>query len=335
MNKLDLERKKNRILYRELFFEADKTFKEQLNKFKNDFSCSKCGSCCKIRYSPFSPADIFELSKQEDVISQEYIKFFLPYGADEFFTYEQDNEIQIELNNKKALEADNVYVSSILTKSLEPVYFYYCRHNEENKCSCRDKSFLCNNFPNSVTTILPETCVFKGWQKLCVDKINNEIASDIYLKASEIQNYSHNFNCSRCATCCNLACSEFSYEELKIKALKGDEFAKQFTSIFIPYKTLDEAREIFPDYVDLVKQTMDEDESIYFYHCPHLAENNDCSIYEKRPGICKDFPDNPLCILPPTCGFHEWKEEVMVASMTLHAMTYIYKFYLEKIEAVL
>ena len=87
--------------------------------------------------------------------------------------------------------------------------------------------------------------------------------------------------------------------------------------------------------MDLVVQTLDSDEKIYFYHCPHITDDNVCTIYEKRPQICSDFPDNPLSILPPVCGFYEWKEEVMVASMTLHAMTYIYKFYLEKIEAVL
>ena len=335
MNKLDLERKKNRILYRELFFEADKTFKEQLNKLKKEFSCSKCHSCCKIRYSSFSPADIYELSQKEDVISQEYIKLFIPYGADEFFTYEQDNEILVEINNEKAFAADNAYVTSVLTKSLDPVYFYFCRNLSDDKCVCKEKSFLCDNFPNSVTTILPKNCSFREWQKFCTDKIKNEIAPDIYVKAEEIKNYSNNFNCDRCATCCKLACSEYDLEELKQKAKNGDEFAKQFSSIFIPYKTLDEAREIFPDYVDLVKQTLDEDENIYFYHCPHISHDNTCTIYEKRPDICRDFPDNPLSILPPVCGFYEWKEEVMVASMTLHAMTYIYKFYLEKIEAVL
>jgi len=336
MNKLDLERKKNRVLYRELFYEADKTFKEQLNKFKSDFTCSKCLSCCKIRYSQYSPADIFELSKQEDVISQEYIKFFIPYGADKLFSYQNNNEINIELNNKQALEIDNNYTGSVLSKSFEPIYFYFCRYLDENKkCICNEKSFLCDNFPNFVTTILPESCSFREWQTLCIDKIKNEIEPDIYVKVAEIQQYSNNFKCNRCATCCNLACSEYSLEELKLKAQNGDEFAKQFTSVFIPYNTLDEAREIFPDYVDLVKQTLDEDENIYFYHCPHLTSDKTCSNYDERPGICRDFPDNPLSILPTICGFYEWKEEVMVASMTLHAMTYIYKFYLEKIEAVL
>lgn len=241
MNKLELERKKNRILYRELFFEADKTFKEQLNKLKENFSCPE-------------------------------------------------------------------------------------------NCSSKGKNSSCKDFPNSFIDILPDNCSFKDWQKLCIEKIKNEIEPDLQKKAAEIINYRYEFKCKRTGTCCKLACSEYSYDELKQKAQNGDNFAEQFTSVFIPYKSLGEAREVFSDYVDLVLETLESDEKIYFYHCPNITKDNVCTIYEKRPQICRDFPDNPLSILPPVCGFYEWKEEVMVASMMLHAMTYIYKFYLEKIE---
>ena len=87
--------------------------------------------------------------------------------------------------------------------------------------------------------------------------------------------------------------------------------------------------------MDLVKQTLDEDENIYFYHCPHLSSENTCTIYEKRPEICRDFPDNPLSILPTTCGFYEWKEEVSVAAMLLHALIEILEFNQEKLEIIL
>ncbi len=332
MNKLEQERKKNRVLYRELFYEADKTFKEQLNKLKENFSCLNCNSCCRIRYSNLSPLEIFQLSKEEEAISSEYIKIFIPYGAEEFFSYEKNNEITVELNNKSALAASKDYVNKILSKSEEPVYFYFCKYLDDNKaCIDKEKSSLCRSFPNSVTAILPNNCGFSGWQRLCMDKIKNEIEPDLKIKAAEILAYRNNFSCSRTGTCCRLACSEYSYEELKQKAQNGDVFAGEFTGVFIPYTSIEEAGEIFPDYVNLVLETLDTGESIYFYHCPHITEDNFCTIYEKRPNICRDFPDNPLSILHPSCGFYDWKEEVMVASLTLHAMTYIYKFYLEKI----
>lgn len=241
MNKLDSERKNNKILYRELFLEADKTFKEQLYKLREGVSCSKCRPDC-------------------------------------------------EFNDQ-------------------------------------DAPF--------VTTLLPENCSFKEWQKICADKIKNEIKFDIQQKISDVMKLRNEFVCARCGTCCKLGCSEYSYEELKQKAQEGDEFARQFTSIFVPYENLDDAKKIFPEYVDLVTQVLDKDEKIYFYYCPHVTKENFCTNYENRPHICRDFPDNPLSILPSVCGFYQWKEDVSVAAMMLHAMTYIYEFYLEKIESVI
>jgi Fe-S-cluster containining protein len=242
MNELELERKKHRVLYRELFAEANKTFLEQLNKLRNDFSCTQCMQECPLKTSEFPP---------------------------------------------------------------------------------------------SVITMLPENCSYKEWQKLCINVIKTEIEPDIFQKIENISVYRQEFKCSGCATCCNLACSDYSYEELQEKAKSGDNFAKQFTSVFVPYNSLEEARKIFPDYVDIVQTTMGEEEKIYFYHCPLLTKDNKCSKYEERPEICRDFPENPLSVLPPSCGFYGWKDEVMVAAMTLHAMSYIYKFYLAKIEETL
>ena len=239
MNKLEMQRKNNKILYRELFFEADKTFKDQLIKLRENISCSNCSSECKISNSGTIPF---------------------------------------------------------------------------------------------VTAVFQKNCSFRKWQEICIDKIKNEIKHDIQQKITDIMDYRENFECSRCGTCCKLGCSESSYEELRQKAKNGDEFAKQFTSVFIPYKNMGEAKKVFSEYVELVEQTLDEDEKIHFYHCPHLTEKNFCTNYDQRPEICRDFPDNPLSILPDICGFHEWKEEVIVAAMMLHAMTYIYEFYLEKIE---
>lgn len=332
MNKLEQERENNKILYRELFAEADKTFKEQLNKFKDGISCQKCSSCCKIRYSNLSAEDIYELSKQKEAISLEYIKFFVPYGTDKSFDYAKNNKINLELNNQEALKADKNYVERILSKSKEQLYFYFCRNlDDQNNCSSKEKSSLCKDFPQTFTTILPDSCSFREWQKICAEKIIKEIEPDIREKMSRIMHHRDTFSCNRTGTCCRLACSEFSYEELKQKALKGDNFATQFTGVFIPYENLEAARKIFPDYVDLVLKTLNKEEKTYFYHCPHITDDNVCTIYEKRPDICRDFPDNPLVILHNTCGFCEWKEDVAVASMMLHAMTYIYQFYLEKI----
>lgn len=160
--------------------------------------------------------------------------------------------------------------------------------------------------------------------------LNESVPQDIYKKWQQMLNYRDNFKCIGCATCCKLACSEFSYEELKHKAQNGDNFATQFVSIFIPYENEDEPRKIYPEYFELLHEKL-EGEKVYFYHCPKLTEDNRCCDYENRPNICRDFPDNPLSLLPAACGFACWKTEVEPTALMLHSMLEIVGFYKEKL----
>lgn len=339
MDKLEQEQKQTRILYRELFLKANKGFKEQINNLKTQDFCTKQGTCCKIRYSGLSPSEIYNLKQEGDNISAEYVELFLPYGHSKDFNFEKNNHVDHKLNNDIALSINKPYVSKILAKLPGPVYFYYCKNLHDNKCSVtsnrKSEYYLCSHFPASATILLPDECGFREWQKLALNKIKNEISKDILVKLKEIDLYRQQFECKRTGTCCRLASSEFSYEELQEKAKKGDNFAKQFTSIFIPYNSIEEARKIFPEYISMVESQLDSDENIYFYHCPHVTDDNLCSMYEDRPQICKDFPNNPLAILPPQCGFCAWKEEVNVAAMLLHALVEIADFNIQKIEAAL
>ena len=171
------------------------------------------------------------------------------------------------------------------------------------------------------------------WQKNTLDLLQNNISKEIYRKLNEILAYRTKFQCVGCATCCNLACSEFSPEELKQKAQNGDNFAKQFLSVFIPYNSKEEARKVYPEYIELLEKNKEYD--VYFYHCPKLTEDKRCSDYENRPQICRDFPDNPLSILPSACGYKKWKEEVEPIALMLHSMVEIIDFYILKIKEAL
>ena len=171
------------------------------------------------------------------------------------------------------------------------------------------------------------------WQKNTLDPLQNDISKEIYRKLNEILAYRTKFQCVGCATCCNLACSEFSPEELKQKAQNGDNFAKQFLSVFIPYNSKEEARRVYPEYIELLEKNKEYD--VYFYHCPKLTEDKRCSDYENRPQICRDFPDNPLSILPSACGYKKWKEEVEPIALMLHSMVEIIDFYILKIKEAL
>lgn len=170
----------------------------------------------------------------------------------------------------------------------------------------------------------------KLWQNNVLEMLENDISKDVYEKFQEILTYREKFSCAGCATCCNLACSEFSPEELKQKSEKGDNFASQFLSVFIPYPSKEDAKKVYPEYIELLEHSKEED--VYFYHCPKLTKDKRCSDYENRPQICRDFPDNPLSILPKSCGYCKWKNEVEPVTLMLHSMIEIIDYYREKIK---
>lgn len=185
------------------------------------------------------------------------------------------------------------------------------------------------NFEGTVFDSYEEGSVGAQWKLAVLDMLENDISKEIYRKWKEILAYRENFHCKGCATCCNLACSEFSPEQLKEKAQNGDRFATQFTSIFIPYETREEAEKIYPQYLKLLEDTLEDE--VYFYHCPRLNECKRCSDYENRPEICRVFPDNPLSILPESCGFYGWRQEVEPVALMLHSMIEIIDYYKENI----
>ncbi len=185
------------------------------------------------------------------------------------------------------------------------------------------------NLDGDIFDTFEKGSVGEKWQIAVLDMFENDISREIVRKWNELLAYRKNFSCKGCATCCNLACSEFSPEELQGKAKNGDKFATQFTSIFIPYESKEEARKIYPEYIKLLEDNLEE--NVYFYHCPKLTECKRCSDYENRPQICRDFPDNPLSILPESCGFYEWRREVEPVALMLHSMVEIIDYYKEKI----
>lgn len=163
--------------------------------------------------------------------------------------------------------------------------------------------------------------------------LNEKYSKDIYKKKIEIDKYRKDFNCKGCGACCKLACSEFSYEELQQKAKNGDSFAKQFVSVFIPYKTEAEAKKQYLEYFELLK-IQNQNENVYFYHCPKVTTDNRCSDYENRPQICRDFPDNPLGIFPKTCGYKAWGKKAETKALILRSALEIVGFYKAKISKI-
>lgn len=163
------------------------------------------------------------------------------------------------------------------------------------------------------------------WQDSVLKMFDEDICREIFRKWNEILAYRKEFSCNGCGTCCRLACSEFSPEELKIKAEHGDNFANQFLSVFIPYESKEQAKQVYPEYIEMLEKN--KEDKVYFYHCPKLNDCNRCTDYDNRPQICRDFPDNPLALLPKSCGFEQWKQEIEPVALMLHSMLEIIEYY--------
>ncbi len=179
-----------------------------------------------------------------------------------------------------------------------------------------------------------KNCKLKFWRHNIINALENDLSKDILYKLKEIENDKDSFICNRCTICCRFATSEYDYKKLKEKAQNGDNFAKQFVSIFIPYDNIDEAVKAYPDYVKMLKENLNDINNIYFYHCKKLKENGLCSDYENRLQICRDFPNNPFVLLPKSCGYKEWKKNHHIEALLLHATIEIIEFYINKLKNV-
>lgn len=118
--------------------------------------------------------------------------------------------------------------------------------------------------------------------------------------------------CKMCGQCCKAITTPYTHEELKELAAQGQEEARVFVEIFRKYPTIEDARKAVPAHVENIlkelKKNPDFDESkIAFYYCPHLTEQNTCSIHPTRPGCCRRAPRNGWSLFPPECGFKGWQ----------------------------
>lgn len=117
--------------------------------------------------------------------------------------------------------------------------------------------------------------------------------------------------CHMCGKCCRMSTTSTPYEELKKLAAEGHQGAIDFLSIFVPYKSIEEARKVEPEVVDnIIKQLASDgkfdENTTTFYGCKYLRDDNLCSRYETRLDLCKHCPSTPWSIVPPGCGFEGW-----------------------------
>ena len=201
-----------------------------------------------------------------------------------------------------------------------------CNHCTENCSLDFNKITLFDKFPKN--------CRYRFWQEAALNKLENEISKDVLVQVQAIDKRRECYSCSCCGSCCRLASSEYSFEQLKERAANGDKFSQDFVSIFVPYESKEQARDLFPDYIELLEKTFTGEE-LYFYYCPKQGSDGLCTDYENRPDICRIFPSDPLVVFPEKCSYNVWKQEVEITALTLHAIIDIVGFYKEKIHKAL
>lgn len=150
------------------------------------------------------------------------------------------------------------------------------------------------------------------------DNLESVWRGEIKSKLEQIRSERENYHCAGCGSCCRFAVSEFSPDELKLKAQNGDNFASQFINTFIPYDSIEEARKVYPEYVEMLEELTDG--KFYIYHCPKVTEDNRCPDYDNRPQICRDFPEINGGFLPKTCSFTPWKLKSEPVWLKINAM---------------
>lgn len=117
--------------------------------------------------------------------------------------------------------------------------------------------------------------------------------------------------CRKCGLCCRVATTTTPYKKLLEMKEEGDQGAIDFLSVFVPYESIDAAREVSAETVDNIIKCLSIDgnykeSDMTFYKCKFLDDNNLCTRYENRLLLCKHFPASPWAIVPPGCGYEGW-----------------------------
>ncbi len=119
--------------------------------------------------------------------------------------------------------------------------------------------------------------------------------------------------CCSTGDCCKGVSPSTPYHQLLKRAANGDEFARNFFNMMVPYKTHDEARAVVAGVVDKTIEACkklddfeNNEDDVVFYHCQYLQADNKCGIHEDRPQFCRDYPDTPFVVMSPNCAYVPW-----------------------------
>lgn len=132
--------------------------------------------------------------------------------------------------------------------------------------------------------------------------------------------------CKMCGKCCKVATFKGGLSHQEIIDLINDpasdpyqvEGAKDFLTIFEPYKNLDEVRKVSSSIINRVLDKLNGNDKVAFFYCKFIGEAGKCLIHEDRPLLCRMYPiPHERTIYNENCGFEEegikkWNEIIQI-----------------------
>ena len=115
---------------------------------RKQFNCKKCGACCRLAISEFSPAALLEKASKGDKFAKEFISTFSPVSEDD------------------AKSQFGLYVD-LINESGEKVFYYNCKKvTEDNLCSdYENRPSICRDYPDNPVQMSHPTCAYIGWHE--------------------------------------------------------------------------------------------------------------------------------------------------------------------------
>jgi Fe-S-cluster containining protein len=122
--------------------------------------------------------------------------------------------------------------------------------------------------------------------------------------------------CNKTGHCCRCAVPSVPVAKLFEKAKKGEDFARDFLSVFVSHKDIKTAEKESPSVVcqtlELINKSKNSEfstDTIVFYKCRFISEKHTCGIYEDRPELCRTYPDSPFYVFSEDCSCYKWAAE--------------------------
>lgn len=196
----------------------------------------------------------------------------------------------------------------------------------------------------STETLLRAThpgCGYTPWRQQVLEILEQHLGRELVEKLAEIRAECDRVTCGRCGACCRMASSEYDWVTLSEKARQGDDFARQFTRVFLPYTSVEAARQANASMVEDVLATAgvspDSGKTVYFYHCPYIDEDNRCTLFNdpRRPAMCGSYPETPLTFVSRQCAWKPWQEAHHSDTLLVHGLTELCQHWASQVRAAL